>query len=140
MTTTPKPPTNDLISAAASMSDRYMAIIYDAIFFLLIIFVSAKIILFLNVDGRMAQYVFFVFLFLYDPLCVSFFRATPGHYIKGLRVVSTDGKNLNFFKSFIRYVAKITLGILSLITILGSKKQAIHDKLTSSYVVYKNKL
>ncbi|TGL44376.1 RDD family protein [Leptospira perdikensis] len=132
--------TNNLISAAASMSDRYIAMIYDAIFFLLIIFLSAKLILFLNIDGRVAQYVFFVFLFLYDPLCVSLFRATPGHFLKGLRVVSTDSKNLNFFKSFVRYIVKITLGILSLITILGSKKQAIHDKLTSSYVVYKNKL
>ncbi|MBM9590151.1 RDD family protein [Leptospira sp. 201903075] len=139
MTTSPNP-TNDLVSAVASMSDRYMAMIYDAIFFLLIIFISAKLILFFNADGRFAQYVFFVFLFLYDPLCVTLFRATPGHYLKGLRVVSSDAKNLNFFKSLVRYIAKITLGVLSLVTILGAKKQAIHDKLTSSYVVYKRKL
>lgn len=78
--------------------------------------------------------------FLYDPIFVSIFGGTIGHYILGLRVKQNryEDKNINFILAFARYLAKLLLGWLSLLTVSGSqKKRALHDMISGSVIINK---
>ncbi|XWN38173.1 MAG: RDD family protein [Balneola sp.] len=78
--------------------------------------------------------------FLYDPIFVSFFGGTIGHYILGLRVKQnqSEHKNINFILAFGRYIAKLLLGWFSLLTVSASqKKRALHDMISGSVVINK---
>ena len=81
---------------------------------------------------------------LYEPIFISL-GGTIGQRIMGLRVRNSthfkqDGSrhNINFIYSLIRYVAKIFLGWISLLTIHSSDYgQAIHDKVGNSIMTFK---
>ncbi len=81
----------------------------------------------------------FVFIFLiYDPLFVSLFGGTLGHLVMGLRVreAKEQTKKIIFPFAFIRFIVKICLGWLSLLTVTGNKKkQSIHDSVIGSVVL-----
>ncbi len=78
---------------------------------------------------------------LYDPLFVSSFGGTIGHIIIGLRVKENinEQKNIHFLLAFVRYIIKLLLGWISLLTISKTqKKRAIHDIISGSVVISKN--
>lgn len=78
--------------------------------------------------------------FLYDPFAVSFFGGTVGHYIIGLRVKqnTSEEKNIHFILAFGRFITKLLLGWISLLTVSGSKKKrALHDMISGSVVRFK---
>jgi uncharacterized RDD family membrane protein YckC len=84
----------------------------------------------------------FVVAWLYEALMTSSkYQATIGKMACGLKVITTDGKKLSFANSTGRYFAKflsaIILFIGYLMVIWDPKKQALHDKLAKTYVVYK---
>ncbi|WP_167619505.1 RDD family protein [Maribellus sediminis] len=83
----------------------------------------------------------FVFIFLlYDPLLTSTAGGTIGHMLFGIRVkrAKHPEKNILFPLALIRYIVKVLLGWISLLTVSGNKKgQAIHDLLVKSVVIYK---
>ena len=85
----------------------------------------------------------FIFTFiLYEPLFVSLFGGTIGHYSNGIRVKRLNNRNKNILLpiAIFRYIVKITLGWLSLITVNRSEEnQAIHDLIANSVVIYKKK-
>ena len=61
--------------------------------------------------------------------------------IFGIRVKKDNDqlKNISFPYAVIRFIIKISLGWISLLTIYGNEKgTAIHDYLAKSVVVYKN--
>lgn len=78
-------------------------------------------------------------IFLYEPILTSINR-TIGQKIMGLRVrkfgeYKNNGKriNISMVSSIIRYITKILLGWISLLTIHSDKYgQAIHDKIGNS--------
>lgn len=77
---------------------------------------------------------------LYEPLLVSFYGGTIGHFAMKLRVRNEQNENKNIFilLAFIRYAVKLSLGWISFLTVGGNKKKmAIHDLLVRSIVVYK---
>ncbi|RNC85199.1 MAG: RDD family protein [Balneola sp.] len=81
---------------------------------------------------------FVVPLFLYEPLTVSFFGGTIGHYLIGLRVRQYRDPDQNIFValSFFRHWTKFLLGWLSLLTVsFSDNKRAIHDMLSVSVVI-----
>lgn len=84
---------------------------------------------------------FFVFIFfLYEPLCVSFFGGSIGHFAVGIRVKrnSDHSRNIPIYMSVLRYAVKIFLGVISFISIQNSNKnKAIHDIVADSVVIYK---
>lgn len=64
---------------------------------------------------------------------------TPGKRIMGLRVVRTDGKRLTLLAASIRWVAYWLSAILFLgflWVIIDNRRQAWHDKLAGTMVVY----
>ncbi len=75
-------------------------------------------------------------LFLYEPAMVSRFGGTLGHLFLNLRVVDNrTGRNVRFWKAFIRVWLKAVLGIFSFFSMaFTSRHQAIHDLLTASTV------
>lgn len=66
---------------------------------------------------------------------------TPGKMVLGLRVVSVDGKPLDWSKAAIRYVGMVVsgliLGIGFIMVAFDSKKQGLHDKIAGTVVVKK---
>lgn len=73
-----------------------------------------------------------------EPLFISFTGASIGHRIAGLRVRhSTEDKNLNLLLSYLRFIIKLPLGTLSLVSVLTTRKhQALHDLISRSIVVH----
>jgi len=74
--------------------------------------------------------------FLYEPILVSVFGQTLGHKYRKIRVVdSTTNERIGFFRALIRSLIKAALGLYSFLTMLGGRRQAVHDHLTRSKVV-----
>lgn len=83
-----------------------------------------------------------IMLTIYDPLCVSLTGGSVGHYAMGLRVkrISNQEKNISFPLAILRLIIKILLGWISLLTVPSSEnKQAIHDHIVESIVIFKRK-
>jgi len=79
-------------------------------------------------------------IFIFEPLFVSTTGGTIGHHLIGIQVKSKKTKkNLNIASALVRFIAKIMLGLVSLITVFTTKQhQAIHDVLVGSIVIFKN--
>ncbi|MEL0300720.1 MAG: RDD family protein [Flavobacteriaceae bacterium] len=125
------------------VSDRIKAAVTDS--FVMVVFMVILTITFsqfANVPDsfRIAG---FVFIFLvYDPLFTSLFGGTVGHMIMNIQVKrsSNSEKNILFPFAIIRYIVKVLLGWISLLTVGSNKKHlAIHDMVVSSIVLYKKK-
>jgi uncharacterized RDD family membrane protein YckC len=123
--------------------DRIKAAVTDSIVIVVFIVILTLIFSqFSNVpDGfRIAGFIF-IFL-LYDPLFTSIFGGTIGHMIMNIQVKrsSNSEKNILFPVSIIRYIVKVLLGWISLLTVGSNKKHlAIHDMVVSSIVLYRKK-
>jgi len=80
-----------------------------------------------------------VIFIIYETIFTSGGRRTLGKKIMGIRVISKDGNNLNFFKAFIRaigyFISSFTLNLGYLIALTNSKRISLHDFLASSVVV-----
>ena len=79
-------------------------------------------------------------ILLLEPFAVSRFGGTVGHHLAGMRVRRQDiDQRLNLISATGRFIVKTLLGLPSFLVILISgKRQAIHDMLFSTIVVYKH--
>lgn len=98
-----------------------------------------------NVDGLglIAQ---LIFSFIIYPFYFSFFessswQATPGKRLLGLRVTDLNGYRISLSRAIRRNVSKFLSGLILYIGYimvgLTEKKQALHDKLAETLVVYR---
>ncbi len=122
--------------------DRVKAALIDSMFLIgEIILVSYIFSLFENVPDY-ARIIVFVFIFLlYDPLFTSLFGGTIGHMIMNIRVKRSrnEERNILFPLAIIRFIVKVFLGWLSLLTVTGNnKKKAIHDMVVGSVVIFRS--
>lgn len=121
--------------------ERVKAVVIDSIVFVfLLVAVTQLFSMFDNVPDT-ARMIAFVFIFiLYDPLFTSFLGGTPGHHINGIRVKleSNQTRNIILPLAILRFIIKVSLGWLSLLTVSGnSQRKAIHDMVAGSVVIYK---
>ena len=131
---------------------RFIAIIIDAILLALIRWPVAFILgdamgyhyntSFVHVNINLAGTVSFAIGIAYFVLMeTSEKQATIGKMVFGLKVIDQDGKRLNASKALIRYLSKFVSAIILLIGFImagfDSKKQALHDKIAGTFVVYK---
>jgi len=69
----------------------------------------------------------------------SKFQGTPGKILLGLKIVDANGNKISYSTALIRYIStfisSLLLGIGYLWIIFDGKKQALHDKLASTYVI-----
>jgi uncharacterized RDD family membrane protein YckC len=125
------------------VSDRIKAAVTDS--FVIVGFMVILTIIFSKFDNvpdsfRIAGFIF-VFI-LYDPLFTSLFAGTIGHMIMNIQVKrsSNPEKNILFPLAVVRYIVKVLLGWISLLTVGSNKKHlAIHDMVVSSIVLYRKK-
>lgn len=120
--------------------NRVRAIVTDTLVMVCFIFLASLIFSrFENVPDN-ARIIVFVFIFLlYDPIFTSLFGGTIGHMAIGIRVKreSNEKKNILFPLAILRYIVKVFLGWISLLSISGNvKRKAIHDYLVGSVVIY----
>jgi uncharacterized RDD family membrane protein YckC len=81
-------------------------------------------------------------LFLWFASCAAYFVAfwtrygqTPGKMVVGLKVVLADGAPLTLNEAFIRVLGYFTVWLLFPMIAFDSRKQGLHDKMASTYVI-----
>ena len=83
---------------------------------------------------------FLIVLLYFSLMQSSSVQATLGKMAVGVKVVDTSGEQISLPKGIGRYFSKIVSAIILLIGFIiagfDSKKQALHDKIASTYVVY----
>lgn len=81
-----------------------------------------------------------IYLYLYHALFITILGQTPGKLLMGLRVLTTGGKRVNFWRAslrFIGYFISIALLFLGFFWVLvDDHRQGFQDKLAGTYVVY----
>jgi uncharacterized RDD family membrane protein YckC len=123
----------------ASLSDRVKALCMDQIVLIVTLFLTSEILAhFENVPTSLRIVLFISFFFLYEPICIAFFKGTIGQQFINIKVerAHEDGNAINFFLAILRMLLTYALGWISLWTISSSpKKQAIHDAVVKSIVL-----
>ena len=123
------------------VADRVKAMVLDYLMIIAFLFVfTYAISIFEHVPDIVKKIAFIFIFFLYDPIFISLFGGTIGHFMIGLRVKreKNELKNILFPLAIIRYIVKVFLGWISLLTVSGNRKRkAIHDFLVGSVVLYK---
>ena len=127
-----------------SLMKRLKALIID--FIVLMVFGLVASMIFSNFENApdYARVIVFVFIFfLYDPLFTSIIGCTIGQLMLGLRVrrSNDETKKTILPLAFIRYIFKVMLGWISLLTVSGnSKRMAIHDMIAGTVVIDKTSI
>jgi uncharacterized RDD family membrane protein YckC len=119
--------------------DRVKSVFADSLVIVAMMYLASYMFSFMtDVDDNMRIAALIVIL-MYDPIFVSLFGFTIGHYIMGLRVrkESNEQRKIIIPLAMLRFVLKTLLGWLSLITVTRDDKgQAIHDLFTGSVVIF----
>lgn len=81
-----------------------------------------------------------IFILLYHIFFLVLAGSTPGKAVLGLRVVGLDGKRLNFARAFLRVLGYIPSAVVLFVgffwIIIDNRRQAWHDKLARTCVIY----
>ena len=126
-------------SVYASLQSRIKAGVIDSIILIVLMYSTTEILgYFDNVPVSLRMYLFILFFILYEPILVSLFGTTAGHYYSDIKVKRANNLNKNLFfpLELVRFIIKLLLGWVSLLTVTGTeKRQAIHDSIVNSVVV-----
>jgi uncharacterized RDD family membrane protein YckC len=130
--TTLNPEINLLSNRHASFGRRFLAVVLDGMILLIPAAVLGSILPF--VGGLLAW-------FLYAPFFESsVLKATIGKKLMGIQVVDAAGARITFRAAMIRSLVKLLSCALSFLPYLTAlfteKKQAVHDMLAETEVVY----
>ena len=123
------------------LSRRIKAMLFDSLIFGLVVICSISLFAFMGVGKwEYTGIVFMVFLVSLEPFFIAFTGSSIGQHFYNIEVKNIKtGLRLGLIRSYIRFLIKIPMGILSLITVLSSKyHQGIHDLATNSIVVHRN--
>lgn len=123
------------------IADRIKSALIDSVVLVGLMFTAFYVLSFFGIESGVVKGILFVLVFLYEPIMVSFSQ-TIGQRFIGIRVVNQKTeenvavKSIGLFRSIVRYIVKLILGVLSLVTInFDEQSRAIHDKLVRSIVV-----
>jgi uncharacterized RDD family membrane protein YckC len=96
-----------------------------------------------GLTSQIAIIVLAVFGISFDAVyCVTFWLLagqTPGKAILGVRIVRTNGKRIHFWPAVVRWLGYIVSSVLFLgyfWILVDSRRQAWHDKLAGTLVIY----
>lgn len=124
---------------APSLPNRIKSMFIDSIVIIVLMFLASKLLELMHVESTAIRVAIFALVFMYEPIMVSYKR-TIGQKIMKIRVRdyskivnSGDEININFFFSILRYITKLLLGWISLITIhYDNHSRAMHDYISKS--------
>jgi uncharacterized RDD family membrane protein YckC len=123
----------------ALLTDRIKSAVIDSIVIIGFMYAVTEILALFNTVPNFVRIILFVFIFiLYEPLLVSLFGQSIGHSFAKIRVVKDDRtkKKISFPIAIIRFICKVLLGWISLLTVsVNTKKKAIHDLVANSIVI-----
>lgn len=121
---------------------RVKALAIDTGILLLVFVLAFNIIDFIgDAPGYVRGGILIFMFFLYEPLMVSFFGFTIGHYMMKLRVKDNKdtSKNILLPLAFIRSAVKGMLGWMSFFSIgLNKRRRALHDFASYAVVIEVN--
>lgn len=123
----------------AKVFARVKAAVIDGIVLIVLMYSATAIFnLFDDVPNYLRLTVFISVFVLYEPILVSFFGASIGHFFCDI-MVKRDGdndKNIQLPIAIIRFIFKLFLGWVSLLTVNSNEKgKAIHDFVGGSVVL-----
>ena len=122
----------------AGVFDRVKAAMIDAVIIILLLLASTDLLSNFDNPPNYLKQLIFVFIFLlYEPIMVSTLGASVGHHFNNLRIQQeASSQKINLIVAILRFIIKMLLGWLSLLTV-GSqkKKQALHDLIAKSVVI-----
>lgn len=121
---------------------RYAAAAIDGV---LVTSLQVIVYLALGIESQAASLLSFVIFSVYSVYFVVKYRTTPGKKLFGLRIVSTNGKKIDWISAFLREVlgktvSGIILGIGYLMILVDKDRQGLHDKLASTKVIQEHPL
>ena len=121
-----------------SLIKRTKCTILDSMMIILLMYLVSILITALYIDSTYVRILSLVAILLYEPVLTSIGK-TIGQKIMGLRVlefssrINSRSNRINIFKSLVRYIFKILLGWISLLTVHSdSYGRALHDKFSGS--------
>ncbi len=123
----------------ADLQSRVKAVVIDSVIIVVLMYCTS--ILLDNIDNvqrSIRMFLAVLYLILYEPILISIFGFTLGHYYSDIHVKKANNleSNLSFPLALLRFTFKFFLGWLSLVTVTSSeKKQAIHDAIANSVVL-----
>ena len=125
----------------ANLPSRFKAAFIDSVILIGMMYLASEVFSLFDSIPNYFRFTVAVFIFLlYDPIFVSAFGGTIGHSYIGISV-KRDGdseKNIIFPLAIIRFIVKVFLGWISLLTTTSNeKKKAIHDYIAKSVVIEK---
>lgn len=123
------------------IADRVKSALIDSIVLVGLMFITFYLLTFLGIESSVLKGILFVLIFLYEPIMVSFSQ-TIGQRVMRIRVIEQrteeflKPKSIGIFRSILRYIVKLILGVVSLFTInFDEQSRAIHDQLVRSIVI-----
>ncbi len=108
--------------------DRLKAYFLDWVVLIILMIVIAQILELSSQSLPRVRILSLIGLFaLYEPLMLTIFGGTLGHFVVGLRVRRNDdySKNLFILAAFIRLLVKLTLGWISFYTVSGNTQKKL---------------
>lgn len=123
----------------AVLLSRVKAATIDSIIIVGFMFLISEILSAIETVPNYVRITLFVFIFiLYDPIFTSIYGGTIGHSKAGITVRNENNpeKKISFPYALLRFLLKVTLGWISLLTVTGNeKRKAIHDFAANSIVI-----
>lgn len=123
----------------ANIPSRIKAAFIDVGIVMVMIYLVATILSSFNDVPTIVRIVLFILVFgCYEPIFVGVYGATIGHSFLKLEVRKEKDitKTIGFFPALLRYIMKIALGWLSLLSMsAANKNMAMHDHAAHSVVI-----
>jgi len=135
-------PETDIYFDKPGLILRIKSMLIDSVVLIALMLLISLVLNGLGIESGIIRGVFLVAVWLYEPLFTSINR-TLGQTIMGLQVSrladlqnGVELRPISFPASIIRFIVKVFLGWLSLLTIHSSRYgQAIHDKAADSVMI-----
>jgi len=124
------------------LSRRISAFLLDSLILGLCFFFIVFLISVIGIEKPIIQSSFAAIILLsIEPVLVALTGSSIGHHISGLRVRrANEDKKIGLFRSYFRFLVKLPLGVLSLVSVLTTRRhQAIHDLVSDSIVILKDR-
>ncbi len=123
---------------------RVKSTILDSIILIILMFIVFAVLNQFSIESTTVKRICMLFIILYEPITVTL-GGTVGQRVMGLRVSDFSNyvnqkshKNINLINSILRFIAKVFLGWISLLTIHSDDYgKAIHDSIGKSLMTFR---
>ena len=120
---------------------RIRAMCFDSILFVLMFWIGFLLLWKLQITSSYLKILIVASpLILFEPMWLWLSGSTVGQHMVGIKVAHNEThKNLFIINAVVRYLAKILLGVYSLLTMIVTKRrQSFHDVISNSVVLFKD--